>query len=53
MDQGKPVENSYQIGDILYKNLQLVMMNQMSPEKALKSAQDQGDVILAKDSSSK
>jgi len=43
----KPVKGAFKMNDYLYKNLQLVMMDEVSPEEALKEAQDYANTILA------
>ena len=43
----KPVKGAFKMNDYLYKNMQLVMMNDMTPEKALTEAQDYANSMLA------
>ena len=43
----KPVKGAFKMNDYLYKNLQLVMMNEMTPEKAVTEAQDYANSMLA------
>ena len=42
----KPVINKYQIDEHLYKNLQLVMMNEMDSAEAVEEAQEYGQTVL-------
>lgn len=42
----KPVKGAYKISDYLYKNLQLVMMDEMSVEEALTQAQEYANTAL-------
>lgn len=43
----KPVKNSFKINDYLYKNMQMVMMNELSPEEGIKGAADFANELLA------
>lgn len=43
----KPVKGAFKMNDYLFKNMQLVMMNEMTPEKALTEAQDFANSLLA------
>lgn len=42
----KPVANKYQIDEHLFKNMQLVMMNEMDPAEAVQEAQQYGKSVL-------
>lgn len=43
----KPVKGAFKMNDYLYKNLQLVMMDEMSPQDALTEAQDYANSVLS------
>lgn len=42
----KPVRSAFKINDYLFKNLQLVMMDEMSAEEALTEAQDYANTVI-------
>ena len=42
----KPVSGAYKISDYLYKNLQLVMMDEMSAEEALTQAEEYANTVM-------
>lgn len=42
----KPVRSAFKINDYLYKNMQLVMMDEMSAEDALVEAQDYANTVI-------
>ncbi len=43
-----PIKNASSVMDTLYKNLQLMMLNQLTPEQALKQSADYAETALAK-----
>lgn len=43
----KPVKSAYKIDEYLWKNMQMVMMDEMTPEEALPEAQDYANSVFA------
>ena len=45
----KPIKGAFKVNEYLYKNLQLMMMNELTPEQAMKQAEEYANQALSEE----